>query len=297
MSPEDRQQLQQLLDDMDGSLLAEIGRGRREVALAAIQATIDAQGLIVGADAAKQAHLVDRVLYRDQLLDELKAATGRTGGKEPFKQIGLPGLHRDEAGSGLGSANRIAVVYAEGEIVDGEGDTGEVGGEKFAVELRKLRQDSAVKAIVLRVNSPGGSVTASEEIQREIRLARQVKPVIVSMGNYAASGGYWISTFSDHIFAETNTITGSIGVFGIQFDVQKLAADYGVTFDRVKVGQVCRLRHHHPPEDRRGDGDRPAPGRLVLRPVHRQGGGRAETAAGPGGGDRAGSGLVGGGGP
>ena len=159
MSPEDRQQLQQLLDDMHGSILAEIGRSRG-LTPAAIQATIDAQGLI-GADAAREAHLVDRVLYRDQLLDELKAATGRAGSKEPFKQIALPAYIVMKPDPYVSSSNRVAVVYAEGEIVDGMGSPGEVGGEKFSAELRKLRQDGAVKAIVLRVNSPGGSVTAS----------------------------------------------------------------------------------------------------------------------------------------
>jgi protease-4 len=114
-----------------------------------------------------------------------------------------------------------------------------VGGTKFARELRRLRQDSDVKAIVLRVNSPGGSASASEAIQREIRLARETKPVIVSMGSYAASGGYWISAYGDRIFAEPNTITGSIGVFGIMFDVQKLANGLGFTFDTVKTGRFA----------------------------------------------------------
>jgi len=240
MSPEDRQQLQKLLDDIWQSLLAEIGRGRG-LAPAAIQAIVDGQGLIA-ADAAKQAHLVDRVLYPDQVIDELKAATGvtsRPGAKESFKQIALPVYMGMTPEPGNGSAKRVAVVYAEGEIVDGEGEPGEVGGTRFSRELRKLRGDSAVAAIVLRVNSPGGSVTASEEIQREVRLARQVKPVIVSMGAYAASGGYWIATDCDRIFAEPTTITGSIGVFGIQFDVQKLAADFGITFDGVKTGKYA----------------------------------------------------------
>jgi protease-4 len=114
-----------------------------------------------------------------------------------------------------------------------------VGGVKFARELRRLRQDSSIKAIVLRVNSPGGSATASETIQREVRLARKVKPVIVSMGSYAASGGYWISTYGDRIFAEPDTITGSIGVFGIIPNIQKLANDHGVTFDSVKTGKFA----------------------------------------------------------
>ena len=96
-----------------------------------------------------------------------------------------------------------------------------------------------MKAIVLRVNSPGGSASASEVIQREIRLIKKVKPIVVSMGTYAASGGYWISAYGDRIFAEPTTITGSIGVFGIQFDVKKLANDHGITFDSVKTGKYA----------------------------------------------------------
>jgi protease-4 len=116
-----------------------------------------------------------------------------------------------------------------------------VGGRRFARELRRLRQDDSVKAIVLRVNSPGGSATASEEIQREIRLTMREKPVVVSMGSVAASGGYWISTYSDRIFAEPTTITGSIGVFGLFINVKELANKIGVTFDTVKTGQVADI--------------------------------------------------------
>ena len=123
--------------------------------------------------------------------------------------------------------------------MDGEGDIGEVGGSKFSRELRRLRQDDSIKAVVLRVNSPGGSATAAETIQREMRLIKKVKPVVVSMGSYAASGGYWISAYGDRIFAEPTTITGSIGVFGIQFDVKKLANDFGLTFDSVKTGKFA----------------------------------------------------------
>jgi protease-4 len=96
-----------------------------------------------------------------------------------------------------------------------------------------------VKAIVLRVNSPGGTASASEAIQREVRLTKKVKPVIISMGTYAASGGYWIAAYGDRIFAEPTTVTGSIGIFGIQFDVKKLANDFGFTFDSVKTGKFA----------------------------------------------------------
>jgi protease-4 len=134
---------------------------------------------------------------------------------------------------------RIAIVYAEGAIVDGEGGSGEVGGARFSRALRRLREDDDVKAIVLRVNSPGGAVGASEQIQRELRLAREKKPVIISMGSYAASGGYWISAYGDRIFAQPDSITGSIGVFGLQLDVQKLANNLGLTFDTVKTGKFA----------------------------------------------------------
>jgi len=115
-----------------------------------------------------------------------------------------------------------------------------VGGHRLPAKS-PLRQDDAIKAIVLRVNSPGGSGTASEEIQREIRLAMQAKPVVVSMGSVAASGGYYIATYSDRIFAEPTTITGSIGVFGLFINFKQLANNLGVTFDSVKTGRVADI--------------------------------------------------------
>ena len=238
MSPENREETQRLLSDIWASLLADIGRARG-VKVPAIQAVVDSEGLI-RADAAKGAHLVDTIKYRDQIIDELKEATGRKGSKESFRQVALSAYLKEltDAPAKL-YAPGLAVVFAEGDIVDGEGSPDEIGGVKLAREIRRLRQDENVKAIVLRVNSPGGSATAAEDIQRELRLAGQIKPVVVSMGSYAASGGYWISTYGKRIFAEPTTITGSIGVFGIQFDVQKLAANFGLTFDRVKTGKFA----------------------------------------------------------
>jgi protease-4 len=238
MSPENREETQRLLDDVWGSLLADIGRARR-LAPDKIQATVDAEGLIQP-DAAKAARLVDRVAYRDQVVDALKAETGRAGSKESFKQVSLENYIRLLRDPGeRTSAGTVAIVYAEGDIVDGDGEPGEIGGDAFAREFRKLREDDAVKAVVLRVDSPGGSATAAEAMEREIRLTHQVKPVIVSMGSYAASGGYWISAGADRIFAEPTTITGSIGVFGIQFDVQRLLNNLGITFDGVKTGKFA----------------------------------------------------------
>ena len=237
MSPEDREQLQKLLNDIWGSLLTDISNSR-STTVAKLQTLVDAKGMIRAED-AKAAHLVDKVAYRDQVVDELKAATDVSDPTEPFRQIGLAAYMKSLPRLNLTASNKVAIVYAEGDIVDGEGDNDQVGGAKYAKELRALRQDPSVKAIVLRVNSPGGSATASEAIQREVRLAKQVKPVIVSMGTYAASGGYWISAYSNKIFAEPTTVTGSIGVFGIQFDIQKLANDHGITFDSVKTGKFA----------------------------------------------------------
>lgn len=237
MSPENREQVQKLLDDIWGSLVADIAESRK-VTKASIQATVDAEGIIKPA-AAVQAHLVDKVIYRDELVDQLKRETGVTSATESFKQVPLALYAKTVHPTGNFGYGEVAVVYAEGDIVEGEGDTGEVGGAKYAREIRELREDPAVKAIVLRVNSPGGSANAAETIQRELRLARKVKPVVISMGTYAASGGYWISSDGTRIFAEPTTITGSIGVFGIQMDIQKLANDHGITFDSVKTGKFA----------------------------------------------------------
>ncbi|HUR59625.1 MAG TPA: signal peptide peptidase SppA, partial [Opitutaceae bacterium] len=216
MSPENREEIQKLLNDLWGGLLDDMAPSRKLTA-EKIQATVDKEG-ILRPEQAKAGQFVDRIAYRDQVYDGLKARTGRAGSKEPFKQIKLEEyakIAKDIADTPVhgvelakpGGHGRIAVVYAEGEIVDGEGELDEVGGTKFSRALRKLRQDDDVKAIVLRVNSPGGSASASEVIQREVRLIKEAKkPIVVSMGSYAASGGYWIATYGDRIFAEPSTI-------------------------------------------------------------------------------------------
>ncbi len=243
LSPENREQLQKLLGDLWTAVRGEIAAGRK-LASADLQAVVDSEGLIT-AEGAVAHKLVDRTAYRDEIIDELKARTGgRKGTKETFKQISLQayaGAVPDRLVTAGGGSNQIAVIYAEGDIVDGEGQTGEVGGLKFSRELRQLRQDDRVKAIVLRVNSPGGSASASEMIQRELRLTLAEKPVVVSMGTVAASGGYWISTYANRIFAEPTTITGSIGVFGLFIDVQKLANNLGLTWDTVKTGKLADM--------------------------------------------------------
>lgn len=251
MSAENREEVRELLQDIWDNLLGEIGASRG-VTVAQVQAVVDQEGLIRAAEALG-ARLIDRTAYRDEIYDALKAKTGRAGSEKPFKQVSLAAYARqlkpadalptprpvEGVAPASAKAGRIAIVYAEGEIVDGEGSPDEIGGARLSRELRKLRQDKNVRAVVLRVNSPGGSAAASEVVQREVRLLRREKPVVVSMGSYAASGGYWISAYADRIFAEPTTITGSIGVFGMQFDVQRLADTIGVTFDRVKTGRFA----------------------------------------------------------
>lgn len=243
LSQENREQLQQLLGEIWGSLLVRI-EADRKIPLREFQKLVDDEALIQPAR-AKQAQLVDRVAYRDELIEELRRLTNQTDPKETFRQISLEAYAQGYAEDIIAKAHarsasgRIALLYAEGDIVDGEGIHGQVGGTSLAREIRRLRRDDEVKAIVLRVNSPGGSASASEHIQRELVLARKIKPVIISMGSYAASGGYWISTYGDRIFAEAETITGSIGVFGVFFDVEKLAANLGLSFDRVKTGDMA----------------------------------------------------------
>jgi len=254
MSPENRAQIQKLLDDVWGSLTTTIEQARKLPA-GALQKVVDEKGLI-RADDAKKFKLVDRVAYLDEILGELKVATGRSkNSTQPFKQIALKDYARQVSNDGLvakrqnegrielssGGHGKLAIVFAEGEIVDGNGnEDGYVYGDKTARLLRQIRLDDSVKAVVLRVNSPGGSVTASEAILRELQLIHQTRPVIVSMGTVAASGGYWISTASDRIFAEPTTITGSIGVFGLFLNFQGLATEkLGLTFDTVKTGKFA----------------------------------------------------------
>ena len=240
MSPENRQQTQKLLGDMWGEYLQTVAPSRK-VTVPQLQALADNGGTLM-ADEALKSKLVDKVVYFDEISTELKKLTGTDGENKSFKQISLKNYAKvaeNKNSTRANNKNQIAILYAEGEIVDGEGGPTQVGGDRIAQEMRKIREDNDVKAVVLRVNSPGGSATAAEVIGREVMLTGKKKPVIVSMGNLAASGGYWISMGSSRIFAEPNTITGSIGVFGMLFNAEKLAANNGLTWDVVKTARFA----------------------------------------------------------
>jgi protease-4 len=240
MSPENRQQTQKLLGDIWGEYLQTVGPSRK-LTVPQLQALADNGGTLM-ADEALKNKLVDKVAYFDEIAAELKKLTGTDAEDKSFKQISLKNYARvaeDKTSVNADSKNQIAVIYAEGEIVNGEGGPTEVGGDRVAEEMRKIREDKDVKAVVLRVNSPGGSATAAEVIGREVVLTAKKKPVVVSMGNLAASGGYWIAMGSSKIFAEANTVTGSIGVFGMRIDIQNLAANNGLTWDVVKTARFA----------------------------------------------------------
>lgn len=236
LSPENREQTQKLLDDIWGEWRRAVGKSRN-IQPQKLQAIANNQP-ILEATAAQANGLVDKTAYQDQVFTELKKLTGQEEKDQTLTKISL-GDYAEVPGESVDSDQKIALVYAEGEIVNGSGNDGEIGGDRFAKIFSKIRENSQIKAVVLRINSPGGSATAAEIMQREIKLTRQIKPVIVSMGDVAASGGYWIASDSNRIFAEPNTITGSIGVFGVLFNGQKLGNNNGITWDTVKTSEYA----------------------------------------------------------
>jgi protease-4 len=242
ISPANQEQTKVLLADLWGKFLHHVADSR-ELDLGKLQQLVDAKGYLEP-EAAQQSGLIDQVGYYDQVVGKLRTFTKETDGKESFRQVDL-GTYADQMipprETASKAESKVAVIYAEGTIVDGIGGVEAIGSDRFAEELCELREDDSVKAIVLRVNSPGGSATASDVILREILLTKKQKPVIVSMGNVAASGGYWIASGADQIFAEENTITGSIGVFGLLSNIQQIANDNGVTWDVVKTGEFADI--------------------------------------------------------
>ena len=202
--------------------------------------------MIQTANDAVKYKLLDAVKYDDEVKDEIRKRLDiDKDDKIEFVQIGS---YAEATNIKKYGSERIAVIYAEGDIVYGKGANGQVGSDEFRNLISKARTDKNVKAIVLRVNSPGGSALASEIIWRETMLTRKAgKPLVVSMGDVAASGGYYISCAADSIFAQPNTITGSIGVFGIVPNMQSFFKNkLGITFDQVKtapnadIGSVTR---------------------------------------------------------
>lgn len=197
-------------------------------------------GAVLTASEAVRYNLVDGLKYDDEVKNEIiKNIKIDRDDKINFISLGKYAKAVDFTPNG---GDRIAVIYAEGQITNGKGQEGTIGSDEYRSLIRKARLDKNIKAIVLRVNSPGGDALASEEIWREISIAKKEKPVVVSFGDVAASGGYYIACNADSIFAQPNTITGSIGVFGIVPNMKKFFNNkLGITFDVVKTGPFADM--------------------------------------------------------
>ncbi|MBF9252768.1 signal peptide peptidase SppA [Pontibacter sp. 172403-2] len=198
--------------------------------------------LVRNAEDAKKYGLITDVGYYDEAIDYMKSKAG-VNEDDKLELVQLSKYKKvKDSGETNTSKNRIAVIYAEGDIVDGEGEEGNIGSTRFTEALREARMNDKVKAVVLRISSPGGSALASDVIWREIQLTKKVKPVIASMSDVAASGGYYIAMGCDTIVAHPNTITGSIGVFGIIPNIQGfLNNKLGVTVDHVSTGKFSDM--------------------------------------------------------
>lgn len=240
MSPENRQQTREYLDEAYRIFLEDIAANRK-MSVAELKGIADGY-LATDPTDAKRLKMIDATAHRDEVMSKIRQKLGlKEGDKVNLLKLEDYFLSRPPA-TDYSTKDKIAVVYAEGNIVDGKGDVGSIGDEKYTKVLQQVRSDSRVKAVVLRVNSGGGSSLASENILQEVKLLQQSgRTVIVSMGDYAASGGYYIAASADTIVAEPNTLTGSIGVFSI-FPVAKelLNNKLGITVDTVKTGRFAQ---------------------------------------------------------
>jgi len=234
MSDANREQTTQLLNSIWGSVVTDIAKSRKITPLRLNQI---ADGLLVRTpEMAKAEGLVDKIAYEDVYHNDIKKAL-QVNADEDYDKVDIKDYAEKVATSNidLTSNDVIAVIYAQGEIGSGEGDVNEIGEGSMRRSLQEARKNKNVKAIVLRINSPGGNALTSELIWREIELTKKVKPVVVSMGDYAASGGYYIACNANKIYAEANTITGSIGVFGILPNFTEAVKKLGINVEQVKT--------------------------------------------------------------
>lgn len=233
MSDENRLQTQTYIKTIWNEMLTDISTSRK-LSIEELNLIADSVASFRKADFAMRKKLIDRLKYKDQVIDDLKKLTGTEEKKdinavEVQKYVKVP-EQREQKGL---ARQKIAVIYASGSI-DASVSGGGIDSEDLSRAIREARRDSSVKAIVLRINSPGGSAYGSEVIWREVKLAADTKPVVASMGDVAASGGYYIACAADSIIADRSTITGSIGIFGMIPNLQNLMSDkLGITQDVV----------------------------------------------------------------
>lgn len=236
MSEENRLQLNEMVQSINSNMLQKISEAR-SLPVEKLREMADNPEVSM-APAAKEAGLVDALYFDDQFQDNLRQRMGL--GKDEKISFVKYGKYRKSFSSYKSSPNEIAVIVAEGTIMPGDDEDQAqiIAGERFVNEIRKARMSDKVKAIIIRINSPGGEFRASDMMWREIQLAKKEKPVIASLGDYAASGGYYMAMGCDTIVTQPNTITGSIGIFGVMFDMSNfLGNKIGITFDQVKTGK------------------------------------------------------------
>jgi len=237
MSEENRLQLTQLISSIYGHVLTNIAEARNIPVDKLTE--ISNKWLVKNGPDAQAQGLIDSLVYYDQVLAELKTRVGDPDAKK-VNFVKYSDYRKSFVPSSGSSSNEIAVIVAEGEIMPGKGNVndGVIGSDTFAEEIRRAREDDDIKAIVLRINSPGGSFEASDIMWREVDLASKKKPVIASMSDVAASGGYYLAMAADTIVARPTTITGSIGIFGVMFDLSSfLDNKLGITHDEVRTGE------------------------------------------------------------
>ena len=234
MSDANREQITALLNSVWSGIVTDISKSRK---ISVAQLNTIADGLLARTpEMAKAQKLIDKIGYEDEFHAGIKKALKVEKDKD-YKKIDIVdyALNNNTTPKNVSSENKIAVIYAQGEIRSGEGDVNYIGEKSMNRALKEAREDKNIKAIVLRIDSPGGSALTSELIWREIELTKKVKPVVVSMGNVAASGGYYIACNADKIFAESTTITGSIGVFGMLPNFSTLSEKMGIHTEQVST--------------------------------------------------------------
>lgn len=237
MSEENKAQTKELLSDVANVVLGNIAKDRK-LSIEVLNLAINEMSTSMPEDALN-AQLIDRLGYRDEAEAELRRLL-QVGEKAELKKTPMSAYLDTEIPTVENTG--IAIYVAEGEIADGKGEEGIIGSETMVRDIKAMAENEDIKAVVLRVNSPGGSALASDVILRELELLRTIKPLVVSMGNVAASGGYYIASGAEKIFAEKNTITGSIGVFGIIPNLGPLLENkLGLTFDEVELHEHAAI--------------------------------------------------------
>lgn len=234
MSEANREQISALLASVWDATVRDIAQSRN---ISVQRLNEIADGLLARTpEMARSEKLVDQIAYEDVYHNDIRKRLG-VDPDEKYNKVSIRDYAENIArtASDYLATDKIALIYAQGEITSGEGDVNTIGEGSIRRSLQQARKDSAVKAIVLRVDSPGGNALTSDLIWREVELTKKVKPVVVSMGNLAASGGYYIACNGNRIFAEANTITGSIGVFGMLPNFTALAQRIGVHSEQVST--------------------------------------------------------------